>query len=559
MRKLGYNRVILITLSVALLSMVIGLAILSSVKTQLVRMSTNEYKTQQTLLANQIADTLRNNLESVQNQLNLMATMPEVKDLSNTDRCNAKLDELLKINQRQLGNLARVDTTGRFSCSVNKALIGQDSARFGSYVNDLIKDPKHNPVIGRVTRPPGTESLAAGIHVPVYEGNTFIGTLGGALYFDRYQDQYLKSIKLGENGHVVVMDDNGDILYHPSKDQNGQNLLSPAILSMFEPQDTMKNLVEQVKANKSGTFDSYVQGTQKVGLYKTIDVPVGTGRHWAVIVTVPVEDIENSINKAGINRIFIVLVSFFSLTTGLLTFISLRNTIKSLEVQRMKDEFISLTSHQLRTPATIVKQYLGLLQSGYATTKKEADNFINIAYESNETQLEIIENILSVSKLEAGHLEIHKEPVELQRIIRKIIDGIDVNLNSKNHKLQVRLPAKPVRLKADPTKLTMAIENLISNAIKYTPEGGKISVSAARRKGAVLIRIKDNGQGIPKKEMPKLFKRFNRMESAVASNVPGTGLGLYLTKKIVELHGGTIYVESQQDVGSTFTINLPTA
>lgn len=186
MRKFSYNRVIAITTLVALLSMVIGLLVLSKVRDQLVRISTEEYKTQQTLLADQIADTLSINLINVQNQLYIMATIPEVKNINNVEQCNSKLKELLNINQKQLGNLARVDSKGVFGCSVNTAIIGQDTARYGSYVHELIKDPAHKPVMGRVTKPTGTQSLATGLHVPVFEGETFVGSLGGALYFERF-------------------------------------------------------------------------------------------------------------------------------------------------------------------------------------------------------------------------------------------------------------------------------------------------------------------------------------------------------------------------------------
>ena len=542
----------------AFISMALGLTVLTAVKNQLVRVSTENYKKQQSQLANQIAETLSSNLENVQNQLILMASMPEVQSFQDTERCRTRLAELLKINQKQLGNLGRVDSEGYFRCSVNQSLIGQHTSQYGTYVSDLINDPQHKPVLSRVTRPAGVDSFAVGLHVPVYEGGKFSGTLGGALYFNQFQDQYLRSIKLGNNGHVVVIDDNGGILYHPSPEQNGKNLLSEDVLKLFEPQETMHRLLEDVKAGKSGAFDYSVQGTQKTGLYKTFKVP-NTDRHWSVIVTLPVEDFAQVVNQAGVNRIFLVLVLLFAFTTGLLTFLSLRNTLKALEVQRMKDEFISITSHQLRTPATVVKQYLGLIKDGFVSNKKDMAEFVDAAYKSNDDQLEIIQNILSISRLEAGHMELQKEPVALQDLIKRISEVMQMHVKQKELTLRMRLPAKPLHLQADPTKLTMAIENLISNAVKYTPEGGTITITARRRQNEVQIAVKDTGKGIPVKEMPKLFKRFNRMKSAVADQVPGTGLGLYLTKLVVELHGGTIAVESAEDKGSTFTITLPAA
>ncbi len=266
--------------------MLLGFFVISKVKEQLVEVAINDYKEQQTLLANQIADTLSNNLTNVENQLQLMATMPEVQNIDDTNQCNAKLDELLHVNQKQLGNLARTDPNGILVCSVNRAIIGQDTARYGKYVHNLIDDPSHRPVLGPLTKPAGAHSNVAALHVPVYQNGVFRGTIGGALYFNKFQDEYLKSIKFGNTGYVVVIDDNADILYHPSPAQNGKNLLNPAVLKFFEPQSRMRQLAENVKSGKSGTFEYNLMGTKKIALYKSFMVPE-TSRHWGVIVTIP--------------------------------------------------------------------------------------------------------------------------------------------------------------------------------------------------------------------------------------------------------------------------------
>lgn len=544
------------TLLAALLSMAIGLVVLTGIKERLVGTAKDQYMQQQTLLADQIAETLSNNIVNLQNQLRVMATMSEVQNIDDVEGCNAKLAELLEINEKQLGNLARTNSGGVFACSVNKGVIGQDSARYGSYVHDLINDPQHAPVLGRNARPAGVDTLAVALHVPVYNGGEFQGTLGGAMYFSKFQDAYLRSIAFGNNGHVVLLDDNGDILYHPSKAQNGKNLLDPEVLAAFKPQDTMKQLLKDVQKGESGRFEYSLANTNKVGIYKTFKLP-GIDRHWAVVATIPVEDLEQVVNQAGINTIFLILVSLFTLTIALLSFVSLRIIHKNLEVQRMKDDFISITSHQLRTPATIVKQNLGIIKEGYATSKKDINKFINSAYESNEDQLSVIENILSVSKLEAGRLEITKQPIVLQDVVSKLAENLKMNVAAKKHSLSLDMPPDPICLQADPIKLNMAIENLVGNAVKYTPAGGKIIIQVEQHNGWASIGVQDNGRGIASADIPKLFMRFNRLHSAINSHVPGTGLGLYLTRKIVELHGGTIEVVSREGKGSTFTVNLP--
>lgn len=564
MHKLKYDRVITITLSIALLSMLIGLAVLADIKGQLFHASSEQYKTQQTQLANQIAETLTTNFINVQNQLQVMASMPEVQDFSDISACNAKLAELLSINQRQLGNLSRVNEQGIYVCSVNPNLPGQDSRQYGNYIVNLINDPNHGPVLGRLTRPAGADTHAVALHVPVYQDGQFHGTLGGALYFNKFQDGYLRNLKIGNDGHALLLDDNGDILFHQDAKQSGQNLLDPQILSRFQPQATMRELVDNVKAGRSGSFSYSVDGTPNIGLYKSFKIP-DIDRHWAIIITIPTDDLEAVADQAGINRIFLVLVSLFSITTALLTFISLRNIMRDRELQRIKNDFISITSHQLRTPATIVKQNLAIVKDGYATTKAERQHFIEAAYESNENQLNIIENILNVSKLEAGRLELYKESVDLQSLVAKLADDLQLSAKARRHKLRVKLGSRPrrqnddhaIKLQVDPTKLSMAIENLLSNAIKYTPAGGTITANVSHDQDWAYIAVSDTGQGISAEETSQLFQRFNRLRGDESSHVPGTGLGLYLTKKIIEMHGGRIDVESQLGKGTTFTIRLP--
>lgn len=556
MKGFGYDRVIVLTVCAALASLIVGFAVLSEVKRQLVEVSSDSYRQQQALVVDQVSDTLSNNIVNIENQLRVMASIQRVRDISNPEVCNTRLKELLQINQKQLGNLGRTDTAGYFACSVNPALIGQDTARYGSYVHDLINDPEHRPVLGRIKRPAGSESLSVGLHVPVYDNGQFYGTLGGAIQFNQFQDSYLSKVRFGENGYIVVVDDNGDLIYHPDKTMHGRNLMDPEILDNFDPKQRMSSLMESVKDGSEGQFNYKVDGVDKIAIYKSFPIP-GIGRNWGVVATIPSAELDKAIVQSGINRIFLILVGMFSMSTALLTFVSLRNIMKNKDLHRVKNDFISITSHQLRTPATIVKQNLGIVRGGFTKNRKERDKFIDAAYHSNENQLSIIENILSVSKLEAGRLVLHKEDVELQKLIRSLTRTMKMSLAEKDHKLHLELPDEPVRLQADRTKLRMVIENLLSNAIKYTPSGGEISITLQVRRRCAEITVRDNGKGIAPKDIPKLFQRFHRLHADETSHVQGTGLGLYLTKKIVQMHHGSISVESHGRKGTSFLIRLP--
>lgn len=234
-----------------------------------------------------------------------------------------------------------------------------------------------------------------------------------------------------------------------------------------------------------------------------------------------------------------------------------RDITKEAEVDRMKSEFISLASHQLRTPATAVKQFIGLIREGYAETPEKTEQFLTAAYNSNEDQLAIIDDILNVAKIDAGKLQLRLEPTDMAELTADITAQLSGQAKSKNQSLTYVKPAQPIELSVDIIKMKMVIGNLISNAIKYTPDGGTIDVQLISHPHNIEIRIKDNGIGIGKKDQAQLFKKFSRIENEYTIKVQGTGLGLYLVKGLVELHNGTIHLESAVNKGTCFIIKLP--
>lgn len=231
---------------------------------------------------------------------------------------------------------------------------------------------------------------------------------------------------------------------------------------------------------------------------------------------------------------------------------------KQQEVQTAKDDLLSLASHQLRTPATVVKQYVGMLLQGYGgtVTKQQADMLTN-AYESNERQLEIINQLLYVARLDAGRITLHTQKVDIVKLVRGVARDQAEDIRTNKHKLTYDIPHKTLSARIDPHYIRMVLENLLSNAIKYTPEGGTIVLGADRDRGMVRLTVRDNGVGIPLSAQQTIFDKFSRVENELSTDVNGSGVGLYLTQQIVALHGGTIEVESAPDKGSTFIVRLP--
>lgn len=227
-------------------------------------------------------------------------------------------------------------------------------------------------------------------------------------------------------------------------------------------------------------------------------------------------------------------------------------------IGRSKDEFIALASHQLRTPATAVKQYLGMLLQGYVgdITPEQVD-VLTKAFESNERQIQVINQILNAARADTGRLVMSPLPVDLCLLVRGIVADMDDLIHQRRHKLVLDIPEHHVQVLGDLGYLRMAIENVLHNASVYTPRGGKITVTLKASVKKCTLSISDTGVGIKKGDLSKLFVKFSRIHNALSVEAGGSGIGLYLTGEIVRLHRGKITVQSRVRKGSTFAISLP--
>ncbi len=227
-------------------------------------------------------------------------------------------------------------------------------------------------------------------------------------------------------------------------------------------------------------------------------------------------------------------------------------------LDRAKDEFIGLASHQLRTPATAVKNYIGLLKEGYAgELTEEQQTYVNQAWESNEQQLEIVDSLLRVARTDSGMVSLKRQRIDLHPLVAAVIEQQRGTLVERRQICKLHVPRSPVQAFADAEFLPMAVENLLSNASKYTEPGGRILVALIATDDSACISVRDNGVGIAQADIPRLFGRFSRIPNQMSTPVPGHGIGLYLTKRIIDLHNGQIHVDSRPGKGTTFTVRLP--
>ncbi len=228
------------------------------------------------------------------------------------------------------------------------------------------------------------------------------------------------------------------------------------------------------------------------------------------------------------------------------------------KIDQMKSEFVLLTSHQLRTPATAVKGFLSMLLDGYAGKVTAGQKkLIDVAYAENERQISVINSILDVAKLEAGEMTLMPAVHDIVQIAKASALSQEPLARGQHQKIEVLKPKTPVKLWVDGEKLQLVIDNLIHNAIKYSAPNTTITVNIEQQPEFTSIEVRDQGIGIARKDIPQLFKRFSRIATPQTVNVQGAGLGLYLASRLIEMHGGAIRIESEIGKGSTFIIELP--
>jgi K+-sensing histidine kinase KdpD len=227
------------------------------------------------------------------------------------------------------------------------------------------------------------------------------------------------------------------------------------------------------------------------------------------------------------------------------------------ELDRMKTELLGTVSHELRTPLGSIKGYATtLLTHGNRLRKDEQREFLEIIDSEADRLRELIENLLDLSRLEAGVLRIDRQPVRLARSAREVVRK--VQLSASGHQFALAWPEDDPLVDADEKRIYQVMQNLITNAVKYSPDGGCISLSAQTQRRELVVSVTDEGLGIPLTEIDKIFDRFHRVQTEVSRGIGGTGLGLAICKGLIEAHGGRITAESGgEGKGSTFRFTLP--
>lgn len=289
------------------------------------------------------------------------------------------------------------------------------------------------------------------------------------------------------------------------------------------------------------------------------------GEKTALVIVKLSSKIIDDLTQQSINRSYLILAIIICIilllvasNSRLFQYALLFQKLK--EVDKMKDDFISMASHELRTPITAIRSYASfVLESLTSKVKGETKQGLERVVQSAERLDNLVGEILDVSRIEQGRIKISLTPQEASSIVKEVIDELKVSAEEKG--LRLIYPSAAEKLPpilADKDKLKQILINLIGNAIKYTFKG-EVTVSTAFKDKKVSIKIRDTGVGMSAKQRENLFQKFYRVRTKETADVSGTGLGLWITKQLVEIMKGEIFVDSIENVGSEFTVLLPIA
>ena len=236
-----------------------------------------------------------------------------------------------------------------------------------------------------------------------------------------------------------------------------------------------------------------------------------------------------------------------------------RDITKEKEIDKAKTEFVSLASHQLRTPLSTINWYTEMLLSGdVGKFNADQERYLQEIYRGNKRMVSLVNALLSVSRMDLGTFVFEPEPTDIVRLVQTVVDEQKFHIDRKKIKLSNIFPASMPIIQADGKLLSMVIQNLLSNAVKYTPESGSVSISLALHETTktVLFTITDSGYGIPQNQQDRIFTKLFRADNVRGRDTEGTGLGLYIAKSIVDNSGGKLWFESKENHGTTFYLEL---
>ncbi|WP_211655696.1 cell wall metabolism sensor histidine kinase WalK [Planococcus alpniumensis] len=265
-------------------------------------------------------------------------------------------------------------------------------------------------------------------------------------------------------------------------------------------------------------------------------------------------DISSQDQATLLRTTFSVIQKETGFVNGLIAVLHDNTEQEKIDMERR--EFVANVSHELRTPLTTMRSYLEALADGAWQDPDLAPNFLNVTQTETERMIRLVNDLLKLSKMDSSEADLSREMVEFGVFFNRIIDRFEMS-KSQNVSFERKVPKSQYFVEIDTDKLTQVIDNIISNALKYSPEGGKVRFSVREKEGELLVSISDEGMGIPKENVERIFDRFYRVDRARSRAMGGTGLGLAISKEMINAHGGRIWAQSRYGKGTSIHFTLP--
>lgn len=504
---------------------------------------------------------------------------------------------IFESHREQIKSITRVDEKGTILYTVPYSLYTGSSILGQKHFQEILKERK--PVVSNVFKAIQGFDVVA-LHVPILKGGIFKGTIAILIDFESLAKRFLQVIRIGETGYALLLSADGTLLYSPIHEFVGKS-----VFDIYKDSLSISSMVNNMLQGRKGitTYTIDRKNGQKVRSIKqyAVYMPIHIGNtFWSIAVVCSDKEV---LSVLSFFRNRLILLMIIILLGGSIFLIKLEHSKKVLqnlinemdkakkelekanlrlqELDKLKSMFIASMSHELRTPLNSIIGFSSILLNEWTgPLNSEQKENLSIILRSGKHLLSLINDVIDVSKIEAGVVEPEVKDFDLYDLLMEAINSIKKDIESKRIELRVNLIHQ--KMYTDRRRLLQCVMNLLSNALKFTEKGYiKLSVQKMRdeltpigssfnhpqippylrgeEEGLIVISVEDTGIGIRDEDLSKLFQPFVRLESSLKRKVLGTGLGLYLTKKILkEILKGEIEVESEFGKGSIFRIKVPT-
>lgn len=503
-------------------------------------------------VAYQVADKLDRGMYERLRDMKVLASLQTIKSTTASPAEKRALLDSLKASFTDYAFIGLTDANGKVIASANGLLQGASVAARPWFIDTktnqkpTINDVHEALLLAKLLPNPTNEPLRfVDFSVPVYDAkNTFSGVLGSHLSFswaDDVRTSVLESVENKENVQIFILSSENKVLLGPANTQ-GSNVNLDGI---NQDQPTGQFTLQE------GQGTSWLVGYAKSMGYKDY-----AGFGWKVVVRQPATMAFQAAQASQITAIAIAVLVGLAFMLSSILYVR-RYLKKEEQLERAKDEFVSLVSHQLRTPLASIRWFseLALDEKGKLNAAQK-DALENIQL-STVNMIKLVTTMLNISRIELGRLKIEPQPTNITELIERNIKEVEPLAKEKNVAIHTELDDIPA-FSADPLLMSQIVHNLLTNAIRYSrPSDAQVTISARLLSNDFELRVADNGIGIPKAAQKRLFERFYRADNAKQVQKDGTGLGLYLIKIILKQAGGNIAVDSQEGGGTTFIVTLP--